>query len=159
MRKVSACALTVSALLLAWGCAGAPAPLRGYIELYANVNVSTQTDFFQIDGAGTKSSSPFTLPGQTVLVVTDVIMTPNAVDGAYGGNVDSVGGNENRIRLRLNSVQQAMLHLPLSSGVVFSTAPRAFGFATNPGAFVVRLLGYLVLQGDGTVTGVPPARP
>lgn len=145
MRTVRICTFAVM-LLLALGnlaSAGVPVPPDDIVELYANVSSGAQTEFVIIDKAGHRGATPYVIPAGKVLIVTDAIITPNVADGLYQGNVDNSGGSENRIRFRLHSSNQAMLHLPFSAGVVFSKAPLAFGFATNPGAFVVRLLGYL----------------
>lgn len=156
LKTVSALALVASALMMTSRIARAQVPAATIIELYANVSVGARTDFVVIDSSGTKSDSPFKLPVGALLVVTDVIVTPNAVEGTYFGNIDSVGGNENRVRILLHSPQQAMLHLPFASGVVFSTDPRAFGGATNPGAFVIRLLGYLERPHGGHEAYIDP---
>ena len=135
--------LGVTAVSPATTQAQLPLP-RAFVELYANVSQGQNADFHLIDSSGAISSEPFVPPTDRVLVVTDVLVTPNVDDGLYGGDVYNVlGGGVERIRLRLHSTQQATLHLPFASGVVFSTQPRVFAWATNPGAMVVRLLGHL----------------
>jgi hypothetical protein len=149
MRKAATLALLfASAVALTWSGGSAPAAAAGpkpsaSVELYANLSAGTTSEFEVIGADGQLSGTPFALPSGRVLVVTDVLVTPNVVDGVYEGNLNSTGGNENRIRFRVDSNVQAMLHLPLASGLVFSTTPQAFAFATNPGACVVRLLGSL----------------
>ncbi len=124
---------------------------RNIVELYVNLNPG-QTDSFEVIEIDGRRRSSLALTDREVLIVTDVIVTPNVDPGQYGGNVDSPshggsGTTENRIRFHLNTDQQAMLHLPLNAGVVFSEPPIAFSYANNPGGMVVRLLGYVVCTG------------
>ncbi|HEY7138609.1 MAG TPA: hypothetical protein VIE44_00775 [Methylomirabilota bacterium] len=128
-----------------------PQDARHLVELHANVSnegASGQTRFQVIDAIGELSDGPYALPPNTALVVTDVLVTRNATEGVYEGWVDSMPGpqggqTESRIRFRFDSTQQGMLHLPLSSGVVFANPPVVWGSAVNPGWFTIRLLGYL----------------
>jgi hypothetical protein len=116
------------------------------VELYSNVGIGELREFQIIDADGVEGLALVLSPGE-VLVVTDVLVTPNlgnSAPGQYAGNIDNSppgGGSLNRIRLLFNSGYQGMLHLPFSSGVVFRQPPRAFAFATNPAAMVIRLLG------------------
>jgi opacity protein-like surface antigen len=136
-------ATVVAATCSAGTAPAAAAKKETFVELYANVSAGSSSDFQALDANGQLSETPFELPAGRVLVVTDVIVTPNVTEGLYEGNVDSTGGNENRIRFRFDSNDQAMLHLSLSSGLEFATPPQAFSFASNPGACVVRLIGTL----------------
>ena len=149
MRKTAVLSLLLAAAVaLTWSVASTPADAASKkqgasIELYVNLSAGDSSGFQVLDASGQLSGTPFELPSGRVLVVTDVFVTPNVQEGLYEGNIDNTGGSENRIRFRLDSSLQAMLHLPLSSGLVFATTPQAFAFATNPGACVVRLLGTL----------------
>lgn len=115
----------------------------GPIELLVNLSAGATSAFTLLDADGQLSADPFELPGKFALLVTDLLVTPNAVEGVYQGNIDNLGGTENRLRFRVDSNAQAMLHLPLSSGLRFTTTPRAFAFGSNPGACVIRLIGTL----------------
>lgn len=135
------------ALLMAMAAPDATPGTQGrrHIELYANTSAGNAEPFTVIDAYGEwDSSTPFILPPDTLLVVTDVLVTPNTSDpGIYQGNVDTLGGNQNRIRYGLDTSRRQMLHLSLGTGLVFANDPRTRAFATNSGACVVRLIGYL----------------
>lgn len=143
---VLACA---SALAAAWAGAPEPAAAAGavkpsaHVELYANPSPGATLSFQEIDASGQLAAEPFEIPSGRVLVVTDVIVVPNAVDGVYAGSVSSPGGSESRLRFRLDTGDQEMLHLPLETGLVFSAAPDLYAYGSNPGACGVRLLGTL----------------
>ena len=139
-------------VVLAYGCTDCEQCIsrEDIVELYVNLNVGETSEFEVIDTEGKKLPS-LVLDSGTVLVVTDVLVTPNVEEGFYFGNVNSPRPDppvttENRIRLLLNTDSQAMLHLPLTTGVVFNDPPVAFSAATNPGGMVVRLLGYIATE-------------
>lgn len=117
------------------------------VELYVNLSPAQSKEFNVIDMDGRKLS-PLVLPSNSVFVITDVLATPNATEGLYQVDVNNpnppTGTIETRIRIRFDSRNQAMLHLALTGGVVLRKAPVAFTFSSNPGAMVIRLLGYIV---------------
>lgn len=122
----------------AWTCSPA-----NTLQLYSNVS-SGQQEAFEVINADGSVGAALVLSSTEALVVTDVLVTPNTGSGQYLGNIDNSapgGGPYNRIRFVFNNTMQGMLHLPLTTGVVFLQPPLAFASATNPGAMVVRLLG------------------
>jgi len=145
---ISLAALLGIATLMALVAPGDARPVSEYrrpIELYANTSPGSALAFTEIDAYGQwDPATPFSLPPNRVLFVTDVLVTPNTPGpGLYQGNVDTLGGNQNRIRYGFDTTQQQMLHLSFETGLAFAQDPQTRAFATNGGACVVRLLGYL----------------
>jgi hypothetical protein len=118
-----------------------------FVELTANVSPG-QTIFFQRTAQAGGSQGQFSsLPAGTVLVVTDVVVTPNAVDGTYEGRIcNSATCMPDRFRFKFNTTQHPTFHAPLTAGIVLANAPRIFLFANVAGAATVKLYGYLTPQ-------------
>jgi hypothetical protein len=117
------------------------------VELYANVNLGQSNAAFSVIDMEGRKLSPLVLAPNSVLVVTDVLATPNSAAGSYFADINNPIGSplpqETRIRLLFDSRDHAMLHLALAGGVVFRKPPVAFAPSSNPGGMVIRLLGYL----------------
>jgi hypothetical protein len=151
MRARGSLLVTLALLALAPGPLPAATHLRvapgDFVELTANVNPG-QTIFFQRTAIAGGSPGQFSsLPAGMVLVVTDVVVTPNAVDGAYEGRIcNATTCSPDRFRFKFNTTQHPTFHSPLTAGIVLSNAPRVWLFANVAGAATVKLYGYLAPQ-------------
>jgi hypothetical protein len=96
------------------------------------------------DGSG----EPFTLPAQTVFVLTDVIVTMprgGAAPGRYVAGICNTPCVNSRVPIQVHTdVDGFQKTISLTGGVPFSNLPQFETLQSNPSDMAVQLYGYLV---------------
>ena len=114
----------------------------GLVSLFATVLPNGTASFDAIAHNGTHAA--FTLPENTVLVVTDIVVRAvnPASAGRLRGTIRVPGGPVGSILFDFNTAQQLEQHLPLVAGTVMGAAPEVNAEAGTVSALVF-LYGYL----------------
>jgi hypothetical protein len=113
----------------------------GFVHLVAVPSPGQTVEFSAFAPDGT-ISGPFAIAPDTVFVATDLRVARTATNGLYEGRIVNVPSGE-RWRFHFDTNQHPSHHVGLTSGMVFSTPPRANLFANSAGAAEVHLHGYL----------------
>jgi hypothetical protein len=116
----------------------------GLVTLFANVPIGTTQDLELQAPDGT--TGPFTLPANTVLVVTDLIAAINGLPTpgqTRGGLINQAGTGVTSPYFSFDSSQQPSQGIHLTGGARWNQVPRASNAGDSKTAVFLFVYGYL----------------
>ena len=116
------------------------------VSFWANVSVGSNQPL-QLIGPDGSVKNDFTLPEDTVLVVTDLVVSPNITPRAgltRGGLINDALNGASNPYFSFDATKQANQTIHLTSGTVWTQVPRVVNAQDSANAVFVQVYGYLV---------------
>ena len=116
------------------------------ISLWANLTPGSQAPL-QLVGADGNLTGDFVLPPNTVLIVTDLLVSVNLVGApgqTRGGLINQADTGASRPYFSFDTSQQGSQTIHMTAGVVWNQAPLAINADDSSSAVFISVYGYLV---------------